>query len=135
MSHQPSTTEQLKEKAQTAYDTIARTVAPSSTEASGKDKSGAEAKRREFTKDSQGQTCQRGDYQDQLSQAAESKSDLEKDEDSLFGKVAAMIPGASKSQASVNEESPNKDSGGIERPDNDVQVEEFLRKQYRSYKK
>lgn len=46
--------------------------------------------------------------------------------------MAAMIPGASKSQASVNEESPNKDSGGIERPDNDVQVEEFLRKQYRS---
>lgn len=92
MSHQPSTTEQLKEKAQTAYDTIARTVAPSSTEASGKDKSGAEAKRREFTKDSQGQTCQRGDYQDQLSQAAESKSELEKDEDSLFGKGLFYFP-------------------------------------------
>jgi len=137
MSHQSSTTDQLKDKAQAAYDTIARTVAPSSTSTSGHDESPAEAKRRDFTKDSQGQECQRGDYQDQLSKAAAPKSEVQKNEDSLLGKVASMIPGTSKSQepiSNANEKPADSDSGGIKRPDHDVQVEEFLRKQYRSYK-
>ncbi|TVY36329.1 hypothetical protein LOCC1_G007916 [Lachnellula occidentalis] len=129
MSHQPSTTSQLKNTASSTYHTVASKITPDDK------KPGYDPNKdtRNFTKDAHGNTVKKGDYKDKLNEAAMGR---DTNEVGLVEKVCSYIPGVSTLQQAAFEQGPpkeeNKDSGPPNRPDHDVQVEEFLRKQYRS---
>lgn len=82
MSHQPSTADQLKEKLSSTYETIASTIAPSPTE----DQSPDAVKKREITKDDQGQACTKDSYRDQLNKAARGESSIKQEEETIVSK-------------------------------------------------
>lgn len=129
MSHQPSITDQFKETAQSTYDAI-RKSATSTT---------ADGAKSDLAKDGQGQTCKKGDFQDQLSKASRRTSSPEKKE-TYIDKVASYVPGLSKPQETKSDQETVKSNpakgkkSNIRRPDHDVQIEEFTRTQYKSFK-
>ncbi|TVY14900.1 hypothetical protein LARI1_G008528 [Lachnellula arida] len=147
MSHQPSTTSQLANTASTTYNTVTSKSAPDEK------KPGYDPDKdpRNFTKDAHGNTAKKGGYKDQLNEAAmggemggEGLVEKAQRNGELRGSgelhadeiVCSYIPGVSTLQQAAFEQGPpadeNKSSGPPNRPDHDVQVEEFLRKQYHS---
>ncbi|TVY33171.1 hypothetical protein LSUB1_G008390 [Lachnellula subtilissima] len=129
MSHQPSTTEQLKNTATSTYNDVTSKIAPEEKKP-GYD---PDKDTRNFKKDEHGNTVKKGDYKDKLNEAAMGR---ETNEEGLVEKVCSYIPGVSTLQQAAFEQGPpteeTKNSGPPNRPDHDVQVEEFLRKQYHS---
>lgn len=64
MSHQPSTAETVKSTANSAYDTVAKTIVPESEDYDpNQDKAN-------FKKDAHGNTVKKGDLKDKLNEAA-----------------------------------------------------------------
>jgi len=162
MSYQPSTTDTIKDSISTAYATVSETVLPSSSTPAS-DSNDRESRSRQqrngeeergLKEDYQGQECRKGDYKDQLNEAARGDSPWNKYDDrrgkgteegeggGFVEKVYSYIPGTASSQAS--QQSPasaelgstrrkvRDDGTPPTRPENDVQVEEFLRRQYKS---
>jgi len=129
MSHQPSTTDNIKSTANSAYETVTNTVAPAAPGEYDPDKDKAN-----FKKDAHGNTVKKGDLKDKLNESALGGSPGR--EESFVEKVCSYIPGVSKLQQAVFEqgdaEVATKLEGPPTRPDHDVQVEEFLRNQYLS---
>jgi len=66
MSHQPSTTEQLKNTASSTYDTVASRIAPEEKNP-GYD---PDKDTQNFKKDEHGNTVKKGGYKDKLNEAA-----------------------------------------------------------------
>ncbi|KFY45144.1 hypothetical protein V495_03104 [Pseudogymnoascus sp. VKM F-4514 (FW-929)] len=133
MSHQPSTVESLRSTASEATHTVAETLDPSEEKKSSK-------WRQEETLDgSRTLPSQDVSYKEQLDEAATSGRKNSEEEESIVEKAASYIPGASIVQSAIQGE-----QGGAEReatvdtgkpptrPANDVQVEEFLKEQYKS---
>lgn len=67
MSSQNSTAEDIREKASSAYDTMANTIAPTSQNEGSYDPS---QDKNNFAKDTHGNTFRKGDFKDQLNEAA-----------------------------------------------------------------
>jgi len=129
MSHQPSTVDSIKDTANSAYETVANTVAPAADGEYDPDKDKAN-----FKKDAHGNTVKKGDLKDKLSEAA--LGGPPEREESYVEKVCSYIPGVSNLQKQAFDqgeaEEAAKPQGPPDRPDHDVQVEQFLRKQYHS---
>jgi hypothetical protein len=162
MSSQPSTGEKIKQSANSAIESVSSTASATDPNYDpNKDKNN-------FAKDDHGNTFKKGDYKDQLNQAAHGNlnGEPEKKEESylekggssnhmhslkgrrgswrkskLMIKVASYIPGISSLQQKAFDQGPEEDTTttnkpppgpSVNRPDHDVQVEEFLRKQYQS---
>ncbi|TGO65460.1 hypothetical protein BCON_0002g00420 [Botryotinia convoluta] len=132
MSSQPSTIDQLKNTASSAYETVANSVSAISKDGvydPDQDKNMA-------GKDAHGNKFRKGDFKDKLNQAA-CGGQLEKEEESLTEKAFSWIPGIIALQKSTLEQGPEDTTvKGNEappvRPQHDVPIEQFLRKQYHS---
>ncbi|KAF4625261.1 hypothetical protein G7Y89_g12908 [Cudoniella acicularis] len=70
MSHQPSTAESLKNSASNAYSAVVNTVVPSSSSQNTGEDYDPNKNAANFAKDTHGNTFKKGDYKDQLNQAA-----------------------------------------------------------------
>ncbi|KAE9366142.1 hypothetical protein N431DRAFT_549121 [Stipitochalara longipes BDJ] len=129
MSHQPSAIDTIKRTTNSAYETVTNTVAPTEQSEYNPDKD-----KTNFKKDAHGNTVKKGDLKDKLNEAA--FGGPPEKEESYVDKVRSYIPVVSKmqQQTSEQEEAENaaKHEGPPDRPDHDVQVEQFLRKQYHS---
>ncbi|ATZ50221.1 hypothetical protein BCIN_05g05920 [Botrytis cinerea B05.10] len=134
MSSQPSTIDQLKNTASSAYETVANSVSATS-------KDGVydpDQDKNKVGKDAHGNKFRKGDFKDKLNQAARGvQPEKEKEEASLTEKALSWIPGISALQKSTFEQGPEdtamKDSEAPPvRPQHDVPIEQFLRKQYHS---
>jgi hypothetical protein len=66
MSHQPSTTDNIKNTANSAYESIANTVTPSNE----KEDYEPDQDKTNFKEDVHGNTVKKGDFKDQLNDAA-----------------------------------------------------------------
>ncbi|KAB8304309.1 hypothetical protein EYC80_003719 [Monilinia laxa] len=131
MSSQPSTIDNLKSTASSAYETVANSV--SATSQNGK--YDPDQDKNLVGKDSHGNKFRKGDYKDKLNQAA--FGGPPEKEESLTEKALSWIPGISTLQKSTLEQGPEdrivKDNGlPPTRPEHDVPIEQFLRKQYHS---
>ncbi|TGO80966.1 hypothetical protein BPOR_1474g00020 [Botrytis porri] len=125
MSSQPSTVEQMKDKASSAYETVVNSVSAISEDGvydpdQDKNKVG---------KDAHGNKFRKGDFKDKLNQAA-CGGQPEKEESLTEKGVSAL-------QKSTLEQGPDDTTvKGNEappvRPQHDVPIEQFLRKQYHS---
>ncbi|KAA8574940.1 hypothetical protein EYC84_004175 [Monilinia fructicola] len=125
MSSQPSTIDSLKSTASSAYETVANSV--SATSQNGE--YDPDQDKNFVGKDSHGNKFRKGDYKDKLNQAA--LGGPPEKEESLTEK------GISTLQKSTLEQGPEdrtvKDNGlPPTRPEHDVPIEQFLRKQYHS---
>ncbi|RAL59918.1 hypothetical protein DID88_000545 [Monilinia fructigena] len=125
MSSQPSTINSLKSTASSAYETVANSV--SATSRNGE--YDPDQDKNFVGKDSHGNKFRKGDYKDKLNQAA--FGGPPEKEESLTEK------GISTLQKSTLEQGPEdrtvKDNGlPPTRPEHDVPIEQFLRKQYHS---
>lgn len=128
MSSQTSNIDQIKDTAQFTYESITKTATSPS----------ADSAEDNLTKVGQDHTCRKGDFQDQLSKAAERTASPQKEE-TYMEKVASLIPGLSKSQETKEQENMKSNAADgkkndVRRPDHDVQIEEFMRTQYKSFK-
>ncbi|KAG9235109.1 hypothetical protein BJ875DRAFT_459992 [Amylocarpus encephaloides] len=128
MSSQPSTIDDLKNTAAAAADKVSNSLSASDPNYDeNKDKNN-------FSRDTEGNVFKKGDYKHQLNEAAHGGP--KKPEESYVEKVMSRIPGVrSIQQHTLNQGSASTDAakrGPPDRPNNDVQVEEFLRKQYHS---
>ncbi|RAL59919.1 hypothetical protein DID88_000545 [Monilinia fructigena] len=131
MSSQPSTINSLKSTASSAYETVANSV--SATSRNGE--YDPDQDKNFVGKDSHGNKFRKGDYKDKLNQAA--FGGPPEKEESLTEKALSWIPGISTLQKSTLEQGPEdrtvKDNGlPPTRPEHDVPIEQFLRKQYHS---
>lgn len=66
MSHQPSTTDNIKNTANSAYESVINTVTPSND----KSNYNPDQDKANFKKDAHGNTVKKGDFKDQLNDAA-----------------------------------------------------------------
>ncbi|PSS25284.1 hypothetical protein M430DRAFT_56067 [Amorphotheca resinae ATCC 22711] len=124
MSHQPSTRDQLHDRAARIYD---RAIAPQDQD--------ADQDSENFTRDPLGNVVRKGALKDRLGEATVPERG---GEEGILEKVCSYIPGLDKSQQQNNSERCEtekrewKEEERIKRPENDVQVEAFLREQYNS---
>ncbi|RDL41210.1 uncharacterized protein BP5553_01189 [Venustampulla echinocandica] len=133
MSHQPSTIDAIKATASSTYETITnKFTAQDPPPNPDKDPSN-------YAQDAHGNTFRKGDLKDQLNAAATgTKPEGQKSGDSLVEKGVTMLQEATFEQGPErnNNSSKNDRKSSTDapprRPDNDVQVEEFLRDQYKS---
>ncbi|KFZ09978.1 hypothetical protein V502_08393 [Pseudogymnoascus sp. VKM F-4520 (FW-2644)] len=134
MSRQPSTVESLRYTASEAAHTVAETLDPSGEKTASK-------WRQEESLDGSGRPpSQDGTYKEQLDEAAASGRKGSEEEESIVEKATSYIPGASTVQSAIqSKQGVTASEGKVEdvgkpptRPANDVQVEEFLKEQYRS---
>ncbi|PVH78195.1 hypothetical protein DL98DRAFT_534057 [Cadophora sp. DSE1049] len=130
MSHQTSTVDSIKDTANSAYDSVTTSVNPPQQN----DDYDPKRDKTNFKKDTHGNTVEKGGLKDKLDEAAAGGPPSK--ESSYVEKVAAYIPGINKLQQSSSPsqggEEEKKPSGPPDRPDHDVQVEQFLRGQYHS---
>ncbi|KAL3423980.1 hypothetical protein PVAG01_05726 [Phlyctema vagabunda] len=120
MSSQPSTVDVARDAAANVIGNAAAAVSTESTKSS----------KPQITKDLQGQVCEKGSFKDQLSQA--SQGHPEPKETTYLEKALSYIPGVEPARAESQEQEPPNESRPPVRPDHDIQVEEFIRDQYRT---
>lgn len=133
MSDQPSKVDDIRSTASSAAHNIAETIGPSN---SGDNSS----KKKKVITDVQGTSCEKGSFRDQLNKVAREGIREEQKGESLIEKAMSYIPGVSTSTPSGPEHDPKLESKDEDihsevvpkRPDHDLQVEEFLKEQYRS---
>jgi len=129
MSHQPSTLDNVKDTALSAYNTVTSSIDPSQQQERSGPKPG-----HKIVKDDQGTPCKKGDFKDQLNKAARGEPHTEQKEESYIQKGISALQQTMFGQGPE----PKQENGVVDdgtpptRPDHDVQVEEFLRKQYKS---
>ncbi|OBT92214.1 hypothetical protein VE01_09967 [Pseudogymnoascus verrucosus] len=137
MSRQPSTAESLRSAASEATHTVAETLDPS------EDKNPSKWRQEESLDGSRRLPSQGVSYKEQLDEAATSEQKGSEEEESIVERAASCILGAStvqsviqgKQEASTSEAKVEDVGKPPTRPENDVQVEEFLKEQYRSRSK
>ncbi|KAE8452470.1 hypothetical protein EG329_000372 [Mollisiaceae sp. DMI_Dod_QoI] len=125
MSNQPSTVDNIKSTVNLAYESVTNTITSRTDEQGDYDSNNDRAN---FKKDAHGNTVKKGDLKDKLNEAA-------------FGgpkepEQTYVEKGVSKLQQLAYEQGESekdvKPSGPPNRPEHDIQVEQFLRKQYHS---
>jgi len=133
MSHQPSTIDTIKDSAASAYETVTKKFTAQEPSDPSQDPSN-------YAKDAHGNPFRKGDFKDQLNAAATgTKPKGEEGGDGLVEKGVSALQEAAFEQGPEHSNSSSgngsaSDNGTPVRPDNDVQVEEFLRAQYKSSK-
>ncbi|OBT70444.1 hypothetical protein VE03_00035 [Pseudogymnoascus sp. 23342-1-I1] len=134
MSRQPSTIESLRYTASDVTHTVAETLDPS------EEKKASKLGQEESLDDSKRFMSQDVSYKEQLDEAAASGQKDSEGEEGIVERAASYIPGASTVQSTIQgkqgsaarEANVEDDGKPPTRPANDVQVEEFLKEQYRS---
>ncbi|KAJ8065988.1 hypothetical protein OCU04_005085 [Sclerotinia nivalis] len=131
MASSPSTIDSLKNTASSTYETIANSL--STTSKNGE--YDPDQDKNNVGKDAHGNKFRKGDFKDQLNRAA--YGGPPEKEESFTEKALSWIPGISTLQKSTLEQRPEdktvKDDGAPPiRPQDDVPIEQFLRKQYHS---
>jgi len=136
MSSQPSSTlDQVKDKASNVYDSVSNTVSSTEQKANPSENYNGDKHPASFKKDFHGNVVQKGDFKDKLNEAA--LRGPEEPKESFVEKALSYVPGVKELQKQVyGQGEPEKEKlggkGPPNRPDHDVQVEEFLRTQYHS---
>ncbi|KAI9648143.1 hypothetical protein NHQ30_002775 [Ciborinia camelliae] len=131
MSSQPSTLDSIKNTASSAYETVANSV--SATSPNGE--YDRDPDKNKVGKDAHGNRFRKGDFKDKLNQAAYGGPPEKKE--SWTEKALSWIPGISTLPKSTLERGPEDRTGKDDgtpptRPEHDVPIEQFLRKQYHS---
>ncbi|APA09403.1 hypothetical protein sscle_05g041730 [Sclerotinia sclerotiorum 1980 UF-70] len=131
MSSSLSTVDSLKNTASSAYETVANSL--SATSKNGEYDPAQD--KNNVGKDAHGNKFRKGDFKDQLNQAA--YGGPPEKEESFTEKALSWMPGISTLQKSTLEQEPEDktvkdDAVPPIRPQHDGHIEQFLRKQYHS---
>ncbi|ESZ97285.1 hypothetical protein SBOR_2313 [Sclerotinia borealis F-4128] len=131
MSSQPSTIDSLKNTVSSVYETVANSVSATSQN----DGYDPNQDKNQIGKDAHGNKFRKGDFKDKLNQAA--RSGRPEKEESSTEKALSWTPDMGTLQKSTMEQGPEDtsvkgDGARPTRPEHDVPIEQFLRKQYHS---